>query len=281
MNAIVTTEPRSVMLAMAERYSMEPKAFESTLMATVMPADVQVSREQVAAFLLVAKQYELNPFTREIFAFPAKRGGIQPIVSVDGWLKLINAQSQFDGMTFVDQRSESGELESVTCKIYRKDRAHPVEVTEYMRECKRGTEPWKQWPARMLRHKATIQAARYAFGFSGIMEPDEAERMADAQAHSAPVTEMMPKAKPRSKPQAAAVEAQPDVAVFDVAPAPESIEPKAPKPLSDSLRRILAERARVASVSMEDIEAQYGEITTANLQQILNDLRAMTQGDAA
>ena len=281
MNAIIPQETRSVMLAMAERYSMEPKAFESTLMATVMPADVQVSREQVAAFLLVAKQYELNPFTREIFAFPAKRGGIQPIVSVDGWLKLINAQSQFDGMTFVDQRSESGELESVTCKIYRKDRGHPVEVTEYMRECKRGTEPWKQWPARMLRHKATIQAARYAFGFSGIMEPDEAERMADAQAHRAPVTEMMPQAKPRGKPQAPSVETQADVVVFDVAPAPESIEPTAPTPLNDSLRRILAERARVASVSMEDIEAQYGEITTANLQQILNDLRAMTQGDAA
>ncbi len=281
MNAIVTTEPRSVMLAMAERYGMDHKAFESTLMATVMPADVQVSREQVAAFLLVAKQYELNPFTREIFAFPAKRGGIQPIVSVDGWMKLINAQPQFDGMTFVDQRSESGELESVTCKIYRKDRAHPVEVTEYMRECKRGTEPWKQWPARMLRHKATIQAARYAFGFSGIMEPDEAERMADAQAHSAPVTEMMPKAKPRGKPQAAAVETHPDVVVLDVAPAPESVEPKAPQPLNDSLRRILAERARAASVSMEDIDRQYGEVTTGNLQQILADLRAMTQGDAA
>ncbi len=278
MNAIVTTEPRSVMLAMAERYGMDHKAFESTLMATVMPADAQVSREQVAAFLLVAKQYDLNPFTREIFAFPAKRGGIQPIVSVDGWLKLINSHPQFDGMTFVDQRLESGELESVTCKIYRKDRAHPVEVTEYMRECKRGTDPWKQWPARMLRHKTAIQAARYAFGFSGIMEPDEAERMADAQAHAAPVAEMMPQAKPRGKPQAAT---RPDVVMLDAAPAPEPVEPKAPQPLSDSLRRILAERARAAAVSMEDIERQYGEVTTANLQQVCADLRAMTQGDAA
>ena len=282
MNAIVTTEIRSVTLAMAERYGMDHKAFESTIMATVMPADVQVSREQMAAFLLVAKQYDLNPFTREIFAFPA-RGGIQPIVSVDGWMKLINAQPQFDGMTFVDQRSESGELESVTCKIYRKDRAHPVEVTEYMRECKRGTDPWKQWPARMLRHKATIQAARYAFGFSGIMEPDEAERIADAQLHApaAPVAEMMPKPK-RAKPQPVSEGAQAAALVLDVVPAPDPVESKSPpQPLNDSLRRILAERARVASVSMEDIEAQYGEITTANLQQILNDLRAMTQGDAA
>ena len=49
-----------------------------------------------------------------------------------------------------------------------------------MAECKRNTDPWRQWPNRMLRHKATIQAARYAFGFSGIADPDEAERSADA-----------------------------------------------------------------------------------------------------
>lgn len=30
---------------------------------------------------------------------------------------------------------------------------------------------------RMLRHKVTIQASRYAFGLSGIIDPDEADRM--------------------------------------------------------------------------------------------------------
>jgi len=34
----------------------------------------------------------------------------------------------------------------------------------------------------MLRHKATIQAARYAFGLSGIIDPDEAERFEQAGA---------------------------------------------------------------------------------------------------
>ena len=83
-------------------------------------------------------------------------------------------------MEFVDS-VDNGALIAVTCRIYRKDRQHPVEVTEYMAECKRNTDPWKQWPARMLRHKATIQAARYAFGFSGIVDPDEAERIASVQ----------------------------------------------------------------------------------------------------
>ena len=51
-----------------------------------------------------------------------------------------------------------------------------------MEECKRTTDTWKQWPARMLRHKATIQAGRYAFGISGIIDPDEAERFKDSGA---------------------------------------------------------------------------------------------------
>ena len=83
-------------------------------------------------------------------------------------------------MEFRDTLDGSGNLRAVTCRIYRKDRTHPVEMTEYMDECKRNTDPWRQWPNRMLRHKATIQAARYAFGFSGIADPDDAERTADA-----------------------------------------------------------------------------------------------------
>ena len=130
---------------------------------------------EIITFLAIAKQYRLNPITKEIYAF-ANRGGVQPIVSIDGWLKIINSHPQFNGMEFSDHLAADGSLQSVTCRIFRKDRDHPVEVTEYMNECRRGTEPWKQWPSRMLRHKATIQAARYAFGFSGIVDPDEAER---------------------------------------------------------------------------------------------------------
>jgi hypothetical protein len=50
-----------------------------------------------------------------------------------------------------------------------------------MSECARNTEPWIKWPARMLRHKALIQCARVAFGLAGIYDPDEAERIAEAE----------------------------------------------------------------------------------------------------
>lgn len=192
MNAMVQTQnnPVGVLASMAARFGMDQRAFESTVMNTLIPANINPTKEMVAAFLLVAKQHNLNPFTKEIFAFPAK-GGIQPVVSVDGWMKLINSHPEFDGMEFVDAMGQDGGLLSVTCKIFRKDRSHPVSVTEYMAECRRNTDTWKQWPARMLRHKAAIQAARYAFGFAGIMEPDEAERMVTEEPANVPPAQLV------------------------------------------------------------------------------------------
>ena len=158
--------------------------FKKTLMRTVIK-DERASGEQIAAFLMVAKEYDLNPITKEIYAFPDKSGGIQPIVSIDGWLKIINSHPQFNGMDFEDKLDDKGNIVAITCRIYRKDREHPVVVTEYMNECARNTDPWKKWPARMLRHKTAIQAGRYAFGFSGIMEPDEYERSSMAASRPA------------------------------------------------------------------------------------------------
>lgn len=169
---------RSVLLTIAERYGMEPAAFEATVRATCGMAGA--TREEFAAFLLVANEYRLNPATREIFAFPKKGGGIQPIVSIDGWLNLANSHPQFDGLEVTFEHDDAGKLVSATATIHRKDRGHPVVVTEYLAECARGTDPWKM-QHRMLRHKATIQGIRYAFGFSGIMEPDEAEAIAERE----------------------------------------------------------------------------------------------------
>jgi len=177
---IEEAKPKSLVTKFASRYSVEAEKLLTTLKATAFKqsGNDQITNEQMMALLVVADQYKLNPFTKEIYAFPS-RGGIQPIVSIDGWLNIINSHPEFDGMQFEDQ-AENGVLVSVTCKMFRKDRTHPVEVTEYMSECKRDTDTWKKYPARMLRHKATIQAARYAFGFSGIVDPDEGERIIEA-----------------------------------------------------------------------------------------------------
>jgi phage recombination protein Bet len=145
----------------------------NTLKATAFKG--QVSDAQMTALLVVANQYSLNPWTKEIYAFPDKSNGIVPIVGVDGWSRIINSHPQFDGMEF--EQDEQG----CTCIIYRKDRQRPIKVTEWMDECKRGTAPWQSHPKRMLRHKAMIQCARIAFGFVGIYDEDEASRISEAQ----------------------------------------------------------------------------------------------------
>lgn len=166
----------SLLENMAAKVGMEPAKYVGTIKATCFSS--QATNEEFAAFMLVANKYGLDPLTKEIYAFPKKGGGIQPIVSIDGWIHLANSHPACNGIEFDDIR-EGGKLIAIRCRIHRKDRAYPTECIEYLDECKRGTDPWKQWPARMLRHKALIQCARIAFGFSGIIDPDEAERYAD------------------------------------------------------------------------------------------------------
>lgn len=171
---VVEKKERSVIAELAARHGMEKQHFVAALKATVVPGTI--TDAQFAAFCMVAAQYNLNPLTKEIYAFPGKGGGIVPIVSVDGWCNIINSNPQMNGMEFVDIK-EDGKLVAITCKIHRKDRDVATECTEYMSECKRDVEVWKKWPARMLRHKSLIQCARYAFSLSGIYDEDEAARM--------------------------------------------------------------------------------------------------------
>lgn len=160
-----------------------------TLKATAFKG--QVSDAQMTALLVVANQYGLNPWTREVYAFPDKNNGIVPVVGVDGWSRIINSHPQFDGIEFEQ------EAQSCTCIIYRKDRQRPIKVTEWMDECKRGTGPWQSHPRRMLRHKAMIQCARLAFGYGGIYDQDEAERIVEAtEKHMGPAEVVAPPAAP-------------------------------------------------------------------------------------
>ena len=150
-------EPRSITRTLAHKYDMEPAAFEQTVRATVFKGCKDATREQFAAFCLVCNEYDLNPVLKEIYAFPGKGGGIEPIISIDGWLNIANSHPAFNGMTFQDFTDEKGNLISVTCTIYRKDRSHPIKVTEWMAECKRANVgPWQSHPKRMLRHKSLI-----------------------------------------------------------------------------------------------------------------------------
>lgn len=174
-NEIATTNHRpSALITMAGKYNVEPAALLSTLKDTAFKG---ATDSQMMALCVVANEYGLNPFTKEIYAFPdSKGGGIVPIIGVDGWYRIVNDNPNFDGCEFEESRDQKGGIESITCRIHRKDRSHPVVVTEWLAECKRNTPPWNGQPVRMLRHRAFIQCARVAFGLSA-MDPEDAARI--------------------------------------------------------------------------------------------------------
>jgi phage recombination protein Bet len=172
MNTQLAIKPErvSALNIMGARLSVDPIKLMSTLKATVFK---NATDDELLALVVVANEYRLNPLTKEIYAFPAKGGGIVPVVSVDGWISMVNDHPAMDGMEFEEHYGDEGKLEAITCKLWRKDRNRPISVTEHLSECKRATDPWKM-EHRMLRHKALMQCARYAFGFSGVTDEDEA-----------------------------------------------------------------------------------------------------------
>ncbi|MBS3955818.1 MAG: phage recombination protein Bet [Methylomicrobium sp.] len=206
MTANAKNQSNTLVKKFADKFNFPgEKKLIDTLKATAFKIkDGVVTDEQMSALLIVADQYGLNPFTKEIFAYPDKQNGIVPVVSVDGWSRIINQHPDMDGLEFVysdevitdlpDAKSCSSWIE---CVIYRKGRSHPVRVKEFLDEVYRppfeGTSknngspykvsgPWQSHTKRMLRHKSLIQCSRIAFGFVGIYDQDEAERIIEGQA---------------------------------------------------------------------------------------------------
>lgn len=198
----VTTGRPSLVSKMAARFGVDASKLLDTLKATAFKVkDGGVSNEQMMALLVVAEQYGLNPFTKEIYAFPDKQNGIVPVVGVDGWSRLINSHEAVNGVEFrySEEVITSDRDEHKPCPawceavIYRKDRDHPTVVREYFDEVYRppfeSTDrngksyrkdgPWQTHTKRMLRHKTLIQCARVGMGYVGIFDEDEAQRIVE------------------------------------------------------------------------------------------------------
>lgn len=193
----------SLVSKMADKFAVDPAKFMVTLKSTAFKQrnGEAPSDEQMMALMVVSDQYGLNPFTKEIYAFPDKQNGIIPVVGVDGWSRIINQHPAFDGLEF-RQSDNMVEMAGAKVKapewmevvIYRKDRKNPVVIREYLDEVYRAPfqgkgrngsysveGPWQTHPKRFLRHKTLIQGARVGLGYTGIYDKDEAERIVDAQ----------------------------------------------------------------------------------------------------
>jgi phage recombination protein Bet len=191
--------------------------------------DQQPSDAEMLALLVVADQYGLNPFTRQIFAFLDKHRGIVPVVGVDGWSAIINGHDHFDGMEFTEAKNKLKIDDHhkkcpawIECVIYHKKRDKPIRIREYLDECYKGPKvydggsvslgPWQTHTKRQLRHKSIVQCARIAFGFTGIHDEDEARDIIDAEAvriiEPEKVSTVTPEPKSRTESVAAKLKAK-------------------------------------------------------------------------
>ena len=209
MNDTTCIARKSLLVKMSDVYNVEPAKLMSALKATAFRladkrlangswAKQEVSDEQMIALLIVADQYGLNPFTKEIYAYPDK-GGIVPVVSVDGWLRIINTHPAMESISFA-YSEEMVQIpgakrchEWVEVTIKRKDRPNAIPVREYLDEVyveprdPQKPGPWQTHTKRMLRHKALIQSARVVLSFAGIFDEDEAGRIVDSPSDIAKV----------------------------------------------------------------------------------------------
>lgn len=136
------------------------------------------SKEELAFFLALAHERNLNPFLKEIYFVKFNGSPAQTIVSKEVFMKMAESHPEYDGFQAgVVIETEQGELVERKgallgskdtlvggwCKVYRKDRSRPIEVQLSLKEFGKGQSTWKTMPANMIRKSAIVNALREAF----------------------------------------------------------------------------------------------------------------------
>jgi hypothetical protein len=105
----------------------------------------------------------LDPLNEEIGFTQYEDGHWQVFITMEGYSKLLNHNSQFNGLVFTQSDAFiDGVRKWIECAIYRRDRILPITVREYFIEVREENTIWQKIPRRMLRHRALQQCVRLA-----------------------------------------------------------------------------------------------------------------------
>lgn len=178
----------TAIVKLADAQGVSPEEIKNVLSGMIISAKAQhgatASDAELTVVSSICSQYGLNPLAREAHAF-VSGGKLSVTIGIDGWIKIMNRQPDFDGVEFEDN-FDGKDLVSVTTKIYIKGRRFPTCVTEYMDECFQAKSPaWQKFKKRMLRNKSLGQCVRVAFGISEVIDSDEAERIKESEPQQA------------------------------------------------------------------------------------------------
>lgn len=133
---------------------------------------------------LIAR-YELDPIAREVYVTRGK-GGIFAIVSIDGWLKVLDRTDHYDGFTVEIHHDDHGQIDWVETAIHSTKRKHPAIYRAYAAEYARvAGMVAKDMPSHMLRIFSLRHAARLFAPLSASVTTEEEVRYIEQQAEAA------------------------------------------------------------------------------------------------
>lgn len=205
----------------------------------------------VFSFLLTCKNLHLNPMLKQIYGFESK-GKVVTVISIEGWNEIANRHSQFDGFDYEFPAPQERQLtfnkvsfdggyrkvtpvtvtrkvsEYIICRVYRKDRSHPIAVTTFFDEASTGSEPWATMPMQMLQNRAMVNAIKKAFNVNAYAEDDRSYMMptyqeiveSDSQTAPVAISDSAPADVPALADHSTGAEAQAGSLLACLVPAP-------------------------------------------------------------
>lgn len=173
------------------------------------------TNDEFAVFLELARRYQLDPFSKQIWAIKYNGNAAQIFTGRDGFLSIAHRSGVFDGMESGVDVDKTGETIG-WAKVYRKDMTHPFSITVSLKEYDTGKSLWREKPRTMIQKVAESQCLRRAFSISGLYDQDEIDtpeqqqpQPADYRIIDAPETHYTPRAPSASAPQPAATDQKP------------------------------------------------------------------------
>jgi len=131
--------------------------------------------------LRLVGRYELDPFAREIYVTRGKDGPMI-IVGVDGWVRLLNRNPDYDGFETALIEDDEGNVTAAETTIYSRSRSHP---TTYMALASEYANlagfMHATIPTHMLRIFSLRHAARLFMPLGGVVTEEEMQWMTETK----------------------------------------------------------------------------------------------------
>jgi phage recombination protein Bet len=132
------------------------------------------SEQEFKLLVHLAREYNLNPLKKEIWAIKYQNNPALIFVGRDGLLNIAHKSGKFGSMETTCELDTQKKLPiSATCKIYRTDYDKPFVNTVYFDEYNRKMALWLEKPKAMLMKVAEVTTLRRAFNVSGCYAPEE------------------------------------------------------------------------------------------------------------